>query len=56
MQQKLLGPMAVCPAGQPEFEQAAFAASAATGQHRPPIWMSGRGHPGSQEPVLTRRS
>jgi hypothetical protein len=37
LQQKLLGPIAVSPAGQLEFEQAPPGASSPTTQHLPPI-------------------
>ena len=40
-QQKLLGPIAVWPIGQLEFEQALPTASSPTTQQRPPIWISG---------------
>jgi hypothetical protein len=55
LQQKLLGPIAVCPDGQLEFEHAAFAAIVATEQHLPLIWMPGLGHC-PHSPVLTSRT
>jgi hypothetical protein len=56
LQQKLLGPTAVCPEGQFAFEHAALAASAATVQHRPFTWMPGFGQLGTQRPSAAFRS
>jgi hypothetical protein len=56
LQQKLLGPIAVCPGGQLEFEHAPPAANVAALQHLPPIWISGRAQLGSQVLVPARRS
>jgi hypothetical protein len=56
LQQKLLGPMAVCPGWQLELEQAALAASVATAQHLPLTWMFGRAQVGTQLPALASRS
>ena len=54
LQQKLLGPTAVCPEGQLEFEHAALATSAPTVQHLPLIWMLGLAHC-PQAPVVMLR-
>jgi hypothetical protein len=56
LQQKLLGPTGVCPAGQLELEQAALATSVATEQHLPLTWMLGRWQFGTQSPVLASRN
>jgi hypothetical protein len=56
LQQKLLGPIVLWPAGQFEFEQAAFAASVATEQHLPLTWMPGRGQAGTHAPLFTSRN
>jgi hypothetical protein len=55
LQQKLLGPIDVCPDGQLEFEHAALATSEPTAQHLPLIWILGLGHC-PQSPVLALRT
>jgi len=56
-QQKLLGPIGVCPAGHDEFEHVALGANVDGGQHWFPIWTFGCGQLGWQvaPPSRTRR-
>jgi hypothetical protein len=56
LQQKLLGPIAVCPEGQLEFEHDPLSASSPGAQHLPPTWTFGREHVGTQLLSRTRRN
>jgi hypothetical protein len=55
LQQKLLGPIGVCPGWQLEFEQAPLAAICVTLQHVPLIWTLGLEQP-PHSPVPARGS